>query len=71
MERKESNQTNKSNRREEKEKTVFTVKPVLIGHSEIYKTKVLMENCSLMKVESIAEWEHPAMFLTCIKRYEG
>ena len=32
-----------------------TVKPVLSGHSKIYKTKVLMENCSLMKVESVAE----------------
>ena len=33
----------------------YTVKPVLSGHSIIYKTKVLMENDSLMKVESIAE----------------
>ena len=32
-----------------------TVKPVLSGHSKIDKTKVLMENGSLMKVESIAE----------------
>ena len=32
-----------------------TVKPVLSGHSKIYKTKVLMANGSLMKVESIAE----------------
>ena len=32
-----------------------TVKPVLSRHSKIYKTKVLMENGSLMKVESIAE----------------
>ena len=32
-----------------------TVKPVLSGHSKIYKTKILIENGSLMKVESIAE----------------
>ena len=32
-----------------------TVKPVLSGHSKIDKTKVLMTNGSLMKVESIAE----------------
>ena len=32
-----------------------TVKPVLGGHFKIDKTKVLMENGSLMKVESIAE----------------
>ena len=30
-------------------------KPVLRGHSKIDKIKVLMENGSLMKVESIAE----------------
>ena len=34
---------------------VSTVKPVLSGHSKIDKTKVLMTNGSLMKVESIAE----------------
>ena len=34
---------------------VNTVKPVLSGHSKIDKTKVLMANGSLMKVESIAE----------------
>ena len=33
----------------------YTVKPVLSGHLKIGKTKVLMENGSLMKVESIAE----------------
>ena len=33
----------------------ITVKPVLSGHLKINKTKVLMENGSLMKVESIAE----------------
>ena len=31
------------------------VNPVLSGHSKMYKTKVLMENGSLMKVENIAE----------------
>ena len=31
------------------------VKPVLIGHSKIDKTKILMTNGSLMKVKSIAE----------------
>ena len=34
---------------------IFTVKPVLRGHSEIDKTKVFKTNDSLMKVESIAE----------------
>ena len=32
-----------------------TVQPVLSGHSKIDKTKILMQNDSLMKVESIAE----------------
>ena len=32
-----------------------TVKPVLSGHLKIDKTKVLMENGSLMKVKRIAE----------------
>ena len=32
-----------------------TVKPVLSSHSKIDKTKVLMRNGILMKVESIAE----------------
>ena len=32
-----------------------TVKPVLSGHSQIDKTKILMSNRSLMKVKSIAE----------------
>ena len=35
--------------------TVSTVKPVLNGHSIIDKTKILMTNGSLLKVESIAE----------------
>ena len=33
-----------------------TVKPVLSGHSKIDKTKILMTNGSLMKVECIAEF---------------
>ena len=41
-------------------KCVYTVKPVLSGHSKIYKTKILMTNGSLMKVESIAECSHGA-----------
>ena len=44
-----------------------TVKPVLSGHSKIDKTKILMTNGSLMKVESIAECS-PLLLLTCIKR---
>ena len=39
----------------EKKITISTVKPVLSGHSKIDKTKILMKNGSLMKVESIAE----------------
>ena len=35
---------------------VYTVKPVLSGHSK--KTKILMTNGSLMKVKSIAECSH-------------
>ena len=35
--------------------SVSTVKPVLSCHSKIDKTKMLMTNGSLMKVESIAE----------------
>ena len=34
--------------------TTTTVKPVLSSHLKIDKTKVLMENGSLMEVESIA-----------------
>ena len=33
-----------------------TVKPVIGGHLNIDKTKVLMENGSLMKVKSVAEF---------------
>ena len=36
-------------------KKEYSWKPVLSGHSEIDKTKILMTNVSLMKVESIAE----------------
>ena len=46
-------------------------KPCSNGHSKIDKTKILMTNGSLMKVESIAECpplEHPAILLTFIKR---
>ena len=49
-----------------------TVKPVLSGHSEIDKMKVLKTNGrSLMKVESIANalLEHSAILLTCVKQY--
>ena len=35
--------------------TISTVKPVLSGHLKIDKTKVVRENGSLMKVDSIAE----------------
>ena len=38
-----------------KESMNITVKPVFSGHLKIDKSKVLMENGSLMKVESIAE----------------
>ena len=37
-------------------KILDTVKPVLSGHLKIYKTKVLMENGSLMEVERIADF---------------
>ena len=47
-----------------------TVKPVLSGHSKIDKTKILMTNGSLMKVEScrMLPLEHSAILLTCIKQ---
>ena len=38
--------------------SINTVKPVLSSHSKIDKTKTLMINGSLMKVESIAECSH-------------
>ena len=52
---------------------VNTVKPVLSGHWKVDKSKVLMTNGSLMKVENIAEHsksslEHSAILSTCIKR---
>ena len=37
------------------DRSKYIVKPVLSGHSKIDKTKTLMTNDSLMKVESIAE----------------
>ena len=36
-------------------KVLYTVKPVQKGHSKRDKTKILMTNGNLMKVESIAE----------------
>ena len=47
-----------------------TVKHVLSGHSKIDKTKILMANGSLMKVENIAECSngHSAILSTCIKQ---
>ena len=35
---------------------LYTVKPVLSGHSKIDKTKILMTNGSIMQVKSIAEY---------------
>ena len=45
-------------------------KPVLSGHSNIDKAKVLKTNASLMKVKVLqnALLEHSAILLTCIKR---
>ena len=40
---------------ENREDYKCSVKPVLRGHLKIDKTKVLMENGSIMKVKSIAE----------------
>ena len=45
----------------------YAVKPVLSGHSKIDKTKVLIINGSLRKVECIAV-EHSAIISTCVKR---
>ena len=46
--------------------------PVLNGNLKIDKIKILMTNCSLMKVESVAECslgvEHSVILLTCIKQ---
>ena len=44
----------------------YAVKPVLNGHLKKDSTKVLIENGSLMKGESIP-LEHSAILLTCIK----
>ena len=52
-------------------KQLCTIKPVFSGHLKIGKTKILMTNGSLMKVQSIAErspLEHSAILLTFIKR---
>ena len=35
-----------------------TIKPVISGHAKIDKTKILLTDGSLMKVESIAECSH-------------
>ena len=53
---------------------VTTVKPVLIGHSKIDKTKILMTNGSLMKVESIAEcspWSILQYFLPALSHNQS
>ena len=47
---------------------IGTLKPVLSGHQKIDKTKIIMTNDSLMKIESIAELEHSAILLTYNKR---
>ena len=50
---------------------IYTLKPVLSGHSKIDKKGMLMTDGTLMKIESIAECsplEHSAILLTCIKR---
>ena len=49
---------------------LYTVKPVLNGHLKIDKTKVLMKNGSLMKVEycRMLPLEHSAILLICIKQ---
>ena len=48
---------------------MVSVKPVLSGHSKIDKTKTIMTDHCLIKVESIAECslEHSSKLLTCIK----
>ena len=38
--------------------SMYTVKPVLCGHSKIVKTKILTTIGSLTKVKSIAECSH-------------
>ena len=45
-----------------------TVKPVLSGHLKIDKTKILMTNGSLMRVEVLQNAPLGAILLTCIKR---
>ena len=56
------------------EKQTSTVKPVLSGHSKIEKTKILMTNCSLMKVERIAEcspWSIVQYFWPALSNYRS
>ena len=48
--------------------TINTVNHVLSAHSKIDKTKVLMTNNSLMKVDIITKGEHSAILLACIKQ---
>ena len=43
-----------------------TVKPVLSGHLKIDNTKVLIQNGSLMKVESIVETSRQMLVLICV-----
>ena len=43
---------------------MFTLKPVLSGHSKIDKIKVLKTNSSLMKIETIAEFSLGAFCTT-------
>ena len=47
---------------------IITVTPVLSGHSKIDKSKILMTNGCLMKVESITECSPSAILLTCINQ---
>ena len=44
---------------------LLTVKPVISDHSKVAKTKVLMTNDSLMKLERIAECSHSVILLPC------
>ena len=46
---------------------IVIVKPVLSVHSKIDKTKVLKPCGYLMQIKSIAECEHSAILLTCVK----
>ena len=48
---------------------LYTVKPVLSGHSKNDKTNILTKNGSIMKSERIAKCslEHSTILLNCIK----